>query len=88
MVGFRFNRDPNLANIELSGMSITTHNTMTERESASLESWREFVELSNKVSRIPKEKYWAWAESPEGIEAMVQLISGTLGEALKELEKN
>jgi len=61
---------------------------MTERELATLETWREFVELSRVVSRTPKEKYWEWAESPEGIDAMVDLIAGTIGEALQELEKN
>ena len=69
-------------------MTKTPQEAMTERELATLETWREFVELSRVVSRAPKEKYWEWAESSEGIDAMVDLIAGTIGEALQELEKN
>ena len=69
-------------------MTMSSQNATDERETASLETWREFTDLSRKVSRVPKEKYWEWAESPEGIRAMVNLIAGTYGRALKELEKN
>ena len=66
----------------------TTTNESTEHELASLKTWREFSELSQQVSRIPREEYLAWVESPEGMQAMVDLIAGTIGGALQELEKH
>ena len=69
-------------------MSINTQDTSAKHELASLESLRELSELARIVSRIPKEKYWEWAESPEGIDALVNLIAGTMGDALRELEKH
>ncbi len=68
-------------------------NTSTEQqglgnELTSQETLRELIELSRQVSEIPKEEYWDWVDSPEGIEAMVNLLVGTYGEALKELEKH
>lgn len=67
-------------------MSINTQDPSAKHELASLDSLRELAELQQIVSRIPNEKYWEWAESPEGIDAMVDLIAGTLGDALRELE--
>lgn len=69
-------------------MTTPVQHTVPGHESTSLEQLRELIELSRQVSQIPNEKLWEWAESPEGIEAMVQLLVGTYGDALKELEKH
>ncbi len=69
-------------------MKTPAQHTVPDHEPTSIENLRELIELSRQVSQIPKEELWEWAESPEGIKAMVELLAGTYGDALKELEKH
>ena len=64
----------------------TRHVSDAKGERSSLE--RRLVESMEKVGSVPNEDYWRWIESPEGKSAIVNLLAGTYGDALIELEKN
>ena len=73
---------------KLGIMTTATQIPATKHELSSEETWEEFVELTRQVSEIPIEQYWEWLETPEGKSALVDLIAGTMGDALKELAKH